>query len=118
MLKIANKNLALSILSINSIEHLNQPWRYEIIATSSDKQLQVESILAQASTLTFQPSAPLFPSKKLSSLTVPDLPCTLYGVITKFSQVAVNKQEACYKVILEPRLALLRFYHYSAIYQN
>jgi type VI secretion system secreted protein VgrG len=39
-------------------------------------------------------------------------------VITEFSQLSINEQEARYKVVLAPRLALLGLHHYSAIYQN
>jgi type VI secretion system secreted protein VgrG len=118
ILKITNKHLPFSILSINGTASLNQPWRYEIVVTSSDTQIQVDAILAQHATLTFQPPLRPILLNTLSSLTPPTLPRTLYGVITEFSQIAVNRQEARYKLVLEPRLALLKLHHYSAIYQN
>jgi type VI secretion system secreted protein VgrG len=120
-LQITGNSVPLSVLSVSGEERLNQPWRYEITFTSGNKQLQAQALLTRAATFIFHPKPQLFPfSKKLSlsSLTLPALPRTLYGVITEFSQLAVNKQEAHYRVVLRSRLALLDLQHYSAIYQH
>jgi type VI secretion system secreted protein VgrG len=117
-LQIENSDLFLPILSINGEQQLNQLWRYEIIVTSNHRQLQVETILAQKAILTFQPPSSPSPLKKFSSSTMSSLPRTLYGIITEFSQIAVNKQQVSYKVVLEPRLALLKLHQYNAMYQN
>jgi type VI secretion system secreted protein VgrG len=108
----------LSVLCLKTQETLNKPWRYEIIFTSNNKQLTADAILTQKASLTFQPKPHHLLSMQLSTLTLPTLPRTLHGVITEFSQLSVNKQQAQYKVILAPRLALLGLHRYSAIYQH
>ena len=44
----------LSVLSLSGQEDLNQPWRYEINFTYTDKQITVDAILRQSDSLTFQ----------------------------------------------------------------
>jgi Rhs element Vgr protein len=104
--------------TVTGLEVLNKSCHYEIIFTSSHKQISPNSILAQKAQFTFQPPPTTHFSKKQSSLTQPALPRTLYGVITEFNQLSINKQEARYKVVLAPRLTLLELHNYSAIYQN
>lgn len=113
-----NSNSVLSVLSITGQEHLNQPWCYTVTFTSTDKQLMIDSVLSQSGSLTFYPLQPIKQAIQISSLDRPAIPRTIYGVITEFSQLSVNKEEACYQVVLQSRLALLDNDHYSAIYQN
>ncbi|TEA26593.1 contractile injection system protein, VgrG/Pvc8 family, partial [Candidatus Schmidhempelia bombi] len=117
-LQIDGITSSLSVHTVTGQEALNQPWRYEIIFTSSDKQIAADAILTQKAHLTFQPKPHHLLSMQLSTLTLPTLPRTLHGVITQFSQLSVNKQQAHYKVVLAPRLALLGLHRYSAIYQH
>ena len=44
----------LSFLSLSGWDDLNQPWRYEINFTCTDKQISVDAILCQSNSLTFQ----------------------------------------------------------------
>ena len=44
----------LSVLSLSGWDDLNQPWRYEINFTCTDKQISVDAILRQSNSLTFQ----------------------------------------------------------------
>jgi uncharacterized protein involved in type VI secretion and phage assembly len=114
-LQIDRITSSLSVHTVTGQETLNKPWRYEIIFTSSDKQIAADAILTQKSHLTFQPKPHHLLSVQLSTLTLPTLPRTLHGVITEFSQLSVNKQQAQYKVILAPCLALLGLHRYSAV---
>jgi type VI secretion system secreted protein VgrG len=118
LLQIEKLNAVLSVHTVRGQQVLNQPWHYEIIFTSNNKQLTADVFLTQKARLTFQPQPTHLLSTQLSSLTQPTLPRTLHGVITEFSQLSVNKQQAQYKVILAPRLALLGLHRYSAIYQH
>jgi Rhs element Vgr protein len=108
----------LSVLSISGREDLNQPWRYEINFTCTDKQIPVDAILRQSASLTFQTPHIAEQLTKISSLEKPQPPRTLYGVITEFSLLSINKDEAHYQVVLQPRLALFANDQYCAIYQN
>ena len=44
----------LSFLSLSGQDDLNQPWRYEINLTYTDKQITVDAILCQSDRLTLQ----------------------------------------------------------------
>ena len=108
----------LSIYSINGQESLNEPWHYEITFTSTNKQIDISSILNQPALLTFHAPDPIKQLVQVSSLTSPAQNRTIYGVITEFSLISVSKDEARYQVILNSRLALLANEHRCAIYQN
>ena len=108
----------LSIYSIDGHESLNEPWYYKITFTSTNKQIDINSILNQPASLTFHAPDPLKQLIQLSSLTAPAQNRTIYGVITEFSLISVSKDEARYQVILNSRLALLANEHRCAIYQN
>ena len=109
---------ALSVLSIHGQACLNQPWRYDVTFTSSNKQLSPDIILNQPAALRFEMPPLASQSLNLSFLEQPQSPQILHGVITAFSLLSVNKDEAHYQVVLQPRLARLAQYHHSAIYQN
>ncbi|MCX8588474.1 MULTISPECIES: type VI secretion system tip protein VgrG [unclassified Gilliamella] len=113
-----NLSTRLSVLSLDGHEALNQPWRYEITFTCADKQIPINSVLSQSASLTFEVPNLVEQVVQISSLKKPTLPRTLYGVITEFSLLSVSKEEARYRIVLQPRLALFANDHFSAIYQN
>lgn len=117
-LNLATLMSSISVLSIKGEESLNQPWCYEVTFTSSNKTIAIDQVLSQSANLTFVPEQDNRLSEYLSSLALSKRDRTLYGIITEFSQLSVNKDEAHYRVTLKPRLALLANHHYSAIYQN
>lgn len=105
-LTVSNLMASISVLSVTGKEILNQPWRYEVIVTSPHKNIMIESILSQKATLTFNPASIFNMSKRISSLDNPLQTRILHGVVREFSQIAFNKDETHYKVVLEPRLYL------------
>ncbi|WP_392563558.1 type VI secretion system tip protein VgrG [Orbus wheelerorum] len=118
LLSLADQAVPLSVLSLQGDEQLNQPWRYTITFTSVDKQIAIDSVLSQPARFTFLAPNITLQVTQISSLDKPATNRTLYGIVTEFSQLSVNKDEAHYRVILQPRLALFASDHYSAIYQN
>lgn len=58
MLQIDRLMISISIHTITGQKTLNKPWCYEIIFTSNNKQLTVDTILTQKARLTFQPKPP------------------------------------------------------------
>jgi len=108
----------LSVLSVQGSEQLNQPWRYEITFTSSDHHIPINAVLSQSASFRFLAPNLVENLTKISSLDKPATERKLHGVITEFSQLAVSKDEARYRVVLQPRLALFASDHNSAIYQN
>ena len=113
-----NQLESISVLSVDIQEQLNQPWRYCITFTSPNRALSVDQILSQPASFSFLPPTVKNIVQSVSSLETPPSARTLYGVVTGFSQLSVNQEEARYQVILVPRLALLANSHNSAIYQN
>lgn len=108
----------ISVVSVQANEQLDKPWRYEVTFTSLDKHIRVSSVLTQSASFSFKPHSVSDMLRHISSLDTPAMPRTLYGVVTEFSQLSVNKDEAHYRVVLSPRLALLANDCTSAIYQN
>lgn len=111
----------ISILYIKSDERLNQPWRYTIAFTSIDKTLTLNSILNQKASFSFNPVVGNLLNTAIHALS--DFPVIsdtrmIYGVITEFSQLSVNKDEALYQVVLSSRLAKLALNRNYAIFQN
>ena len=111
----------ISILRLETQEQLNQPWRYTIAFTSSDKMLSINSVLNQQATFSFNPVTDTLLNTAIHSLSdLPSInnPRRMYGVITEFSQLSVNKDEALYQVVLSSRLARLALNRNNAIFQN
>jgi type VI secretion system secreted protein VgrG len=108
----------ISVLSLQGKETLNQPWQYLIEFTSPDTSIAINSVLSQPASLTFHPQNLPLSLNRISSLDVLDKPKTRYGVITEFSLVSMNKEQAHYRVLLAPRMALLGNHYQSAIFQN
>ena len=79
----------LSIYSIIGKESLNEPWHYEITFTSTNKQIDINSILNQPASLTFHAPNPIKQLVHLCSLTPPAQNRTIYGVITEFSLISL-----------------------------
>ncbi|WP_392563926.1 type VI secretion system tip protein VgrG [Orbus wheelerorum] len=117
-LSITDMLSPISVLSVDGHEYLNQPWRYEIIFTSRDHHIPIDIVLTQSARFTFLAPNLIEYVTQISSLDKPATNRSLYGIVTEFSQLSVNKDEAHYRVILQPRLALFASDHYSAIYQN
>ena len=106
----------ISVLSIEGKEELNQPWRYTINFNSPNKHIAIDSVLSQPASLTFQSANLIEQLIEISGLI--DKPRTLYGIITEFSLISMSQEQAQYRVVLEPRVALLSNHHQSAIFQN
>jgi type VI secretion system secreted protein VgrG len=119
-------SLDISVLSVEGLEALNQPWKYIVSFNSasfnsSSKPLSIDSMLSQSASLTFHPQnlSPLLSKiSKLGLLDPLEKTRTLYGVITEFNLVSMNKEQACYRIVLEPRMALLENNRQCAIFQN
>lgn len=122
-LTIDELNSPISILNVTGEEQLNHPWRYTITFTSVDKTLSVDSFLNKKASFSFNPvmSEALSLNAALRALgdfIDDDNGRKIYGIITEFSQISVNKDEAHYQVVLSPRVARLRLNRNCAIFQN
>ncbi|WP_218058749.1 type VI secretion system Vgr family protein, partial [Gilliamella sp. App2-1] len=114
----------ISVWHVDGNESLNQPWRYVITFTSSDKALSIDSVLNQKATFSFNPVIHQPYQSVMSTISsLSDLPSvndkrTLHGVITEFSLLSVNKEEAHYQVVLSSCLARLAIGQHNAIFQQ
>ena len=122
-LTVDELNSSISILNVTGEEQLNHPWRYTITFTSVDKTLSVDSFLNKKASFSFNPvmSEALSLNAALRALgdfIGDDNGRKIHGIITEFSQISVNKDEAHYQVVLSPRVARLRLNRNCAIFQN
>jgi type VI secretion system secreted protein VgrG len=111
----------ISTLNVSGEETLNQLWRYTITFTSTNKVLSTESFLNKDASFSFNPTGKNILSsaiRSLSDLRMGSDSRKIYGIITEFSQLSVNKDEAHYQVVLSPRIARLTLNRKSAIFQN
>lgn len=120
-LKVDGLDSPISVLRVKGEENLNEPWKYTITFTSADKSISINTILNKKGTFSFNPVANKALGNAIRSLS--DLPTesnsrTIYGIVTEFNQLSVNKDEAHYQIVLSPRLARLALNRNSAIYQN
>ncbi|WP_141674676.1 type VI secretion system Vgr family protein, partial [Gilliamella sp. Fer1-1] len=120
-LTVDGLTVPISVLHVDGDEQLNQPWHYVVTFTSPDKTLSPDAFLNQKSTFFFNPviNKPLTSAiRSLSDLPAVTNKRTLHGVITEFSQLSVNKDEAHYQVVLSSCLARLSVGKNSALFQN
>lgn len=117
-LNITTLKSSISVLSVVGNEKINQPWRYEITFTSTDKNIAIRSVLTQTASFSFLAQTTNQMLMQISSLDKPATTRTIYGIVTEFSQLLISKDEAHYRIILQPRLALFANDRSSAIYQN
>uniref|UniRef100_UPI003D3473C0 contractile injection system protein, VgrG/Pvc8 family n=1 Tax=Gilliamella sp. G0441 TaxID=3384760 RepID=UPI003D3473C0 len=111
----------ISVFSVEGQEQLSQLWHYTITFTSIDKSLSVESFLNKSASFSFNPianNALSIAIRELGEFLPENEPRKIYGIITHFSQLSVNKDEAHYQVVLTPRLARLGLNRNNAIFQN
>ncbi|QYN43371.1 type VI secretion system tip protein VgrG [Gilliamella sp. ESL0441] len=111
----------ISVFSVEGQEQLSQLWHYTITFTSIDKSLSVESFLNKSASFSFNPIANDALSAAIRALGdfLPEGESRkIYGIITHFSQLSVNKDEAHYQIVLTPRLARLGLNRNNAIFQN
>jgi type VI secretion system secreted protein VgrG len=120
-LTINKLSTPISILNVNGEEQLNQLWRYTITFTSTNPALAAHTLLNQPASFSFNPTAQHRLSDAIRLLS--DFPIgfdsrKLYGIITEFKQLSINKDQAHYQVVLSPKIARLSLNRSCAIFQN
>lgn len=118
-LSVLNLDAHLDVLAFKGEEHLSQPFNYRIEFTSTQRDIAAEQILGQSASFSLHALPLKRPVLDYKFEPVPVLPLrTLHGVITAFKRVFGSKDQACYEVIFEPRLALLGRGKQFRIYQH
>ncbi|WP_176701487.1 contractile injection system protein, VgrG/Pvc8 family, partial [Gilliamella sp. Choc4-2] len=120
-LTIDELSTPISVLNVKGEDALNQLWHYTITFTSANKTLSTDAFLNQPATFSFNSvvsDALSSAIRALGDFTNDKSTRKVYGIITEFSQLSVNKEEAHYQVVLSPRLARLTLNRNCAIFQN
>lgn len=113
-LSIKGCTVPLDVESFQGREGLSTRYRYDVVLTSADKDIDPAVMLAKNVTFTMQ----TLPETAFRRTTTPEVQRILYGVVTRFSRLSVSPDEATYSLTFEPRLSLLDNTHRTAIYQN
>lgn len=100
----------LDVLRYSAVESLSQPWRYDVVVTSSSADIACDALLLKPASFTFQ--VPM-------SDGTPALPIrTVFGVVESFRRVSASNDETRYALTIVPRIALLNYTKGSEIYLN
>ncbi|ANS42250.1 hypothetical protein Q5A_008915 [Serratia inhibens PRI-2C] len=96
-LDIPSCSSELDVEDFSGREGMSQTYHYDILFTSSDKDIDATQLLRKSATLTMG-------SGLLQSLKNPKV---VHGVITDFRRISGSADETKYRITLEPFLALL-----------
>ena len=113
LLSVKGCEAELDVLAFEGDEALSTPFSYRIEFTSCDHAISKEMMLMKPGSLTLQ--APVnqgFGIKMQQAVRV------IQGVVSGFERLSTSKDETCYALTLQPRLALLGRSHQNAIYQD
>ncbi len=89
------------IYSFNGTRGIGVPTSYKIQFTHPVQDLPRDGYVNKMASFAIQPP-------RLNSWSEPEEVRSIYGVITRFAQIASNHDQTMYEVMLESRLALLR----------
>lgn len=113
LLSVKGCEAELDVLAFEGDEALSTQFSYRIEFTSCDHAISKEMMLMKPGSLTLQ--APVnqgFGIKMQQAVRV------IQGVVSGFERLSTSKDETCYALTLQPRLALLGRSHQNAIYQD
>ncbi|MBD9518248.1 contractile injection system protein, VgrG/Pvc8 family, partial [Pseudomonas sp. PDM22] len=107
----------LDVLAFSGDEALSQPFTYRIEFTSTHRDLPADAFLCKDASFSLRA-----PPEQLGipGYTPPIAPPlrTLYGTISRFSLLAMSRDESRYEVVFVPRFALLGLARQYRLYQN
>ncbi|MCW1830209.1 type VI secretion system Vgr family protein, partial [Enterobacter asburiae] len=113
-LQIKGCDIPLDVESFDAREALSECYRYDIVFTSSNQDIDPSVMLMKDVTFIMQSLA----ETALRILKQPEVQRSVHGVITRFSRLSSSPDEATYSLTFRPRLSLLEKSRRTAIYQN
>lgn len=113
LLAVKGTTSALDVLAFEGNEALSQPFCYRVEFTSSDHAISKEMMLMKPGSLTLQA-----PVDQGFGIKIQQPVRVIQGVVSGFERLSTSKDETCYALTLQPRLALLSRSHQNAIYQD
>lgn len=112
-LTVRGSGAPLDVLSFEVEEWLSSPFKYDIQFTSTDKNIDPNTMLMQDASLTLQA-----PVAEAFGVSAQQPQRVIQGVVTGFTHLSTSKDESRYALCLQPRLALLSRSHQNRIYQD
>jgi len=94
----------LSVASFRLEEAFNTAFHADIVVTSADLAISGAGCIGRWAYFQIEGEAPPTPGMKAAR----EMLRTVHGVITEWEHVSSSRDEACYRLRLEPRFALLR----------
>jgi len=113
-LAVHNSTAPLDVESFVANEHLSRAYRYVVEVTSEVQDIDPQTILMQDASFIMQS----LPATAFNIFTPPQVQRTVHGVITQFARLSESRDEAHYRLTLEPHVVLLDHTRRCAIYQN
>lgn len=113
LLAVKGTPSGLDVLAFEGNEALSQPFSYRVEFTSSDHAISKEMMLMKPGSLTLQA-----PVDQGFGIKIQQPVRVIQGVVSGFERLSTSKDETCYALTLQPRLALLSRSHQNAIYQD
>ncbi|KEY59312.1 type VI secretion system Vgr family protein [Serratia sp. DD3] len=113
-LLVKGNNASLDVESFEGREGLSELYRYTIVLTSPEQDIDPATMLMKDASFIMQ----TLPQTAYRITTQPQVQRTVHGVITHFDRISASRDEAVYRVVFQPRLALLDKTRRTAIYQN
>lgn len=113
-LKIKGCTAPLDVESFQGREGLSTRYRYDVVLTSTDTDIDPAMMLMKNVSFIMQ----TLPQVAFRRTLAPEVQRTVYGVVTRFSRLSVSRDEATYSLTFEPRFSLLDNSRRCAIYQN
>lgn len=116
-IEVATLQSPLSVLEFELDEEMNRPYRVDITVTSADLRIDGAACVGRPGIFTIEEHASI-PSQPGLVEPLRKTVRTVHGIVTRWERVRTSRDEATYRMVLEPRLALLRQVHDSAVFQD
>jgi type VI secretion system secreted protein VgrG len=116
-LSIGTINSPLDVLEFRLEQELSETHCADITLTSTDQAIDGAACVGRRATFTVEEKASI-PSAPGLVAPVIEPALTLHGVVTQWERVRTGHDEATYRLLLEPRVALLDRVHDSGVFHN
>ncbi len=106
-----------SVVSSKFSAAFNEPFRLSVVVTSADRQIDGAQWVGRRATFGIEEEASIPSAPGLVDPTVsPEL--IVHGVVTLWRRIKVTRDEATYKLRIEPRIALYDKVHDSGVFRD
>ncbi len=117
LLSIGTVNSPLDVLEFRLEQALNETYIADITLTSTDKEIDGAACVGRRATFMVEEKAAI-PSAPGLVVPVVEPALLVHGVVTQWERVKASRDEATYKLLIEPRIALLDRVHDSGVFHN